>query len=105
MDTQDRQKIDVLSGFWEQAWLAMTVYGVDLRGIFVWSFLDNLEWDCGYACHFGVVHVNHTRQDLQRTPKQSAYWYRDVILAHGFPAPANSSFAAWGQNGGEKALE
>jgi len=105
MDTQDRQKIDVLSGFWEQAWLAMTVDGVDLRGIFVWSFLDNLEWDCGYACHFGVVHVNHTRQDLQRTPKQSAYWYRDVILAHGFPAPANSSFAAWGQNRGEKALE
>lgn len=92
MDTHDHQKIDVLAGFWEQAWLAMTVDGVDLRGIFVWSFLDNLEWDCGYACHFGSVHVNHSRTDLQRTPKESAYWYRDVILAQGFPPPSNSSF-------------
>ena len=84
IDTQDQQKIDILKGFWQQAWLAMRVDGVDLRGIFLWSFFDNLEWATGYAAHFGIVHVNHTRADLQRTPKSSAFFMRDVIRDHGF---------------------
>ncbi|HET9656242.1 MAG TPA: GH1 family beta-glucosidase [Kineosporiaceae bacterium] len=57
--------------------------GVDVRGYFLWSFLDNFEWAWGYAQRFGVVHVDYVTQ--QRTPKHSALWYRDVIRRHGLP--------------------
>jgi len=55
--------------------------GVDLRGYFAWSLLDNLEWSLGYSKRFGIVHVNFETQE--RTPKASARYYADVIAAHG----------------------
>ena len=51
--------------------------GVDLRGYFVWSFLDNFEWAQGHAHRFGVVHVDYDTQ--RRTPKASARWFTDLI--------------------------
>jgi beta-glucosidase len=51
--------------------------GVDVRGYFVWSLLDNFEWASGYAKRFGIVHVNYTTQ--QRTLKSSALWYTDFL--------------------------
>lgn len=51
--------------------------GADVRGYFVWSLLDNLEWSLGYDMTFGLVSVD--RGSLRRTPKFSAEWYRDVI--------------------------
>jgi beta-glucosidase len=59
--------------------------GVDLRGYFVWSLLDNFEWAYGYHKRFGVVHVDYRTQ--RRLPKDSAYWYRDVIRRNGLAAP------------------
>jgi beta-glucosidase len=56
--------------------------GVDVRGYYVWSLLDNFEWSFGYSKRFGVVHVDF--ETLQRRFKDSAYWYRDVIAANGF---------------------
>ena len=53
--------------------------GVDIRGYFYWSLLDNYEWDSGYTKRFGLVHVDYETQ--LRTPKDSAYWYRDLIRA------------------------
>jgi beta-glucosidase len=58
--------------------------GVDLRGYFCWSLLDNLEWAEGYAKRFGLVYVDFETQ--QRTVKQSARWYADVIARNGLPA-------------------
>jgi beta-glucosidase len=55
--------------------------GVDLRGYFAWSFLDNYEWSLGYSKRFGIVHVNYETQE--RTPKASALFYRDVIRSNG----------------------
>ena len=55
--------------------------GVDLRGYFAWSFLDNFEWAHGYAKRFGLVHVDYATQ--RRTVKRSAVMYRDVIRANG----------------------
>ena len=55
--------------------------GSDLRGYFVWSLLDNFEWQHGYSRRFGIVHVDFASQ--RRTPKHSAWFYRDVIHSHG----------------------
>ncbi len=55
--------------------------GVDLRGYFVWSLLDNFEWAYGYAKRFGIVHVDYPTQ--ARVWKDSAYWYRRVISTNG----------------------
>lgn len=51
--------------------------GVDVRGYFYWSLMDNYEWDSGYAKRFGLVHVDYETQ--QRVFKDSAHWYRDTI--------------------------
>jgi beta-glucosidase len=51
-------------------------HGVDVRGYFVWSLLDNFEWAYGYEKRFGIVHVDFETQ--QRRCKDSGYWYRDV---------------------------
>jgi beta-glucosidase len=55
--------------------------GVDLRGYFAWSLLDNFEWSLGYAKRFGLVHVNY--ETLERTPKASARFYSEVIRSRG----------------------
>ena len=55
--------------------------GVPLKGYFAWTLLDNFEWSLGYSRRFGLVHVDHVTQ--RRTPKASAYWYRDVIARNG----------------------
>jgi beta-glucosidase len=51
--------------------------GVPLEGFFVWSLLDNFEWSFGYSKRFGLVYVDFTSQE--RTPKESASWFRDVV--------------------------
>jgi beta-glucosidase len=55
--------------------------GVDVRGYYVWSLLDNFEWAWGYSKRFGIVYVDYATQ--QRIPKESAWWFRDVIARHG----------------------
>ena len=51
--------------------------GVDVRGYFAWSLMDNFEWSFGYDKRFGIVRVEYDSQ--LRTPKQSAIWWRDAI--------------------------
>lgn len=55
--------------------------GVDVRGYFQWSVMDNFEWAEGYKHRFGLIHVDFETQ--KRTLKDSAYWYRDVIRSNG----------------------
>lgn len=55
--------------------------GVDVRGYFAWSLLDNMEWAHGYRKRFGIVHVDFATQ--KRTPKASARFYSEVIRTNG----------------------
>ncbi|MGW5161615.1 GH1 family beta-glucosidase [Nonomuraea wenchangensis] len=57
--------------------------GADVRGYFVWSLMDNFEWAHGYAKRFGIVRVD--RQTMERTWKDSAHWYRDVVATGKLP--------------------
>ena len=56
--------------------------GVDLRGYYAWSLMDNFEWGWGYGPRFGMVRVNFETQ--QRIPKQSALWYSQAARGNGF---------------------
>ncbi|MDQ3697333.1 MAG: GH1 family beta-glucosidase [Gemmatimonadota bacterium] len=55
--------------------------GVNLRGYFAWSLLDNFEWSLGFSKRFGIVHVDYETQ--KRTPKASARLYAEVIRTQG----------------------
>ena len=55
--------------------------GVDVRGYYAWSLMDNCEWSQGFTKRFGLVHVDFETQE--RTPKASAAFYREVIDTHG----------------------
>ncbi len=59
--------------------------GVDVRAYFHWTLLDNFEWAEGYRYRFGLVHVDFQTQ--QRTLKDSARWYAQVIAANGANLP------------------
>ncbi len=60
---------------------AAIAQGVDVRGYYAWSLMDNLEWSLGFSKRFGLVHVNF--ETLQRTPKASARLYSKVIAGNG----------------------
>jgi beta-glucosidase len=80
----DADRVAFLEGHFRAAHRAIGD-GVDLRGYFVWSLLDNFEWAYGYAKRFGLVHVDY--DTLERTPKESARWYAAVTARNGV-APA-----------------
>jgi beta-glucosidase len=58
--------------------------GIDLRGYFVWSLLDNFEWSYGFEKRFGIIRVDY--ESLVRTWKDSAHFYREVIANNALPA-------------------
>ncbi|WP_100444256.1 GH1 family beta-glucosidase [Glycomyces xiaoerkulensis] len=79
-EVDDADRIEYLDGYFRAAGEAIEK-GVNLRGYFVWSLLDNFEWAEGYSKRFGLVHVDYDSQ--RRTPKRSADWYRRVIASGG----------------------
>lgn len=76
----DQNRIDFLDAYLGNVARACAE-GIDVRGYFLWTFLDNFEWEKGYSERFGIVHVDFTTQ--KRRVKDSAYWYQKVIETNG----------------------
>ena len=57
--------------------------GIDVRGYFCWSAMDNFEWVSGYGPKFGIIEVDHDTQ--KRIPKPSAYWLGNVARSNKLP--------------------
>jgi beta-glucosidase len=72
----DERRLDYLRQHFTQVRLAMQD-GVDIRGYFVWSLLDNFEWGHGFSKRFGLIRVDYETQ--KRTIKDSGLWYANVI--------------------------
>jgi len=75
----DVERIAYLDGYLRGVESAIAE-GVPVRGYFVWSLLDNFEWALGYSKRFGLVYVDYPT--LERVPKDSFFWYRDLIAAN-----------------------
>ena len=74
---EDPRRVAYIEGHLEAVERAIAA-GVDVRGYYVWSLLDNFEWEHGYSQRFGIVYVDFETQ--RRIPKRSALWYRDRII-------------------------
>ncbi len=77
----DPARIAYLQNHTAAAWQAIKD-GADIRGYFVWSFMDNFEWNFGFTKRFGLVHVDYAGQT--RTVKESGRWYSGVCRDNGF---------------------
>jgi len=75
----DPRRLDYLKNHFIQTRLAMQD-GVDVRGYFVWSLLDNFEWGHGFTKRFGIIRVDYETQE--RIIKDSGKWYADVIRSN-----------------------
>jgi beta-glucosidase len=76
----DPARVDFLTRYLRQIGQAIED-GVDIRGYFHWSIMDNFEWAEGYKHRFGLIHVDYETQ--KRTLKESAHWYGQVIRSNG----------------------
>ncbi len=76
----DPQRIDFIKTYLTQLKKANDE-GVPIIGYLHWSAMDNLEWSIGYLARFGLIYVDFTT--LERTPKDSAYYYKQVIESNG----------------------
>jgi beta-glucosidase len=79
----DPRRLDYLKHHFIQTRLAMQD-GVDVRGYFVWSLLDNFEWGHGYTKRFGIIRVDYETQ--KRSIKSSGEWYAEVIRSNAIAA-------------------
>jgi beta-glucosidase len=78
----DQPRIDYLDAHLRAVATAVR-QGVDVRGYYTWSLMDNFEWDEGFTQRFGLVHVDY--DTLVRTPKRSYEWYAAMVAANRAP--------------------
>lgn len=75
-EVNDQERLDFYKGYLEASQEAIEE-GVNLKGYFAWSFMDNFEWASGYDKRFGLHYVDF--ETLERTPKKSALWFKEAI--------------------------
>lgn len=80
-EVDDQARIDFLKEHLTAIHQAMQE-GVKVKGYYMWALMDNFSWINGYKKRYGFLHID--RDTLERTPKKSAFWYRDMIERGGF---------------------
>ncbi|HEY4001627.1 MAG TPA: family 1 glycosylhydrolase [Candidatus Xenobia bacterium] len=75
-EVDDQERIDFVRDHLRAVERALAA-GIDVRGYYMWSLMDNFSWINGYKKRYGFLYVD--RETLERTPKKSAWWFRDVI--------------------------
>jgi len=78
---EDQEKIDYVKDVLVFLHKAMED-GIDVKGYYMWSLMDNYEWNGGFAMRYGLYYTDY--KTLERIPKKSSEWYRQVICQHGF---------------------
>jgi beta-glucosidase len=73
---KDELRMSLLEKYLEQASITIE-QGVNLKGVFVWSLMDNYEWAEGLSKRFGLIYVDFKTQ--KRIIKDSGYWYKNLI--------------------------
>lgn len=79
----DEERIGYVKGVLTALHKAMEE-GVDVRGYYLWSLLDNFEWSAGFDARYGIYYTDF--ETLKCIPKKSAGWYSELIRSHGFEA-------------------
>ena len=75
----DPNRIDYMNSYLLELEKA-TADGIDIRGYFAWSLMDNFEWSEGYMPRFGLIYVDYATQT--RIIKDSGHWYKAWIMEH-----------------------
>uniref|UniRef100_A0A914X7K2 Uncharacterized protein n=1 Tax=Plectus sambesii TaxID=2011161 RepID=A0A914X7K2_9BILA len=76
----DSERVQFYKDYITNVYLAYSQDGVNVRGYTSWALMDNFEWASGYTEKFGLHYVNFSDPSRPRIPKQSAFYYRDIIL-------------------------
>ncbi|MFW5999241.1 MAG: GH1 family beta-glucosidase [Halanaerobiaceae bacterium] len=79
-EVHDPQRIDFLHRYLSE-YRRAAEHGVEIKGYFQWSIMDNFEWAEGYKERFGLIYVDY--ETGERIIKDSGYWYREVIETNG----------------------
>ena len=77
----DQERIDYVKSVLKPLHNAIS-HGIDVRGYYLWSLMDNFEWSAGFEARFGLYYTDY--ETLERIPKKSAGWYASVIADNGF---------------------
>lgn len=78
----DTFRVNYFSDYLDNVLAAIEQDGVNVRGYFAWSLLDNFEWADGYSKRFGLHYVNYQQSSLPRYPKQSVAFLANYIATH-----------------------
>ena len=81
----DTRRVEYVTSHVNEVLKAIHLDGVRVKGYFVWSLLDCLEWVEGYRIRFGIHRVDFNDPNRPRIPKRSAEVYKEIIRNNGFP--------------------
>ncbi|XP_061566249.1 cytosolic beta-glucosidase [Cololabis saira] len=79
LQVEDRQRCEFYRSTISEVAKAVQEDGVDVRGYFAWSLLDNFEWADGFSVRFGLFHVDFSDAELTRTAYRSGREYASII--------------------------
>nr|DAD23187.1 TPA_asm: hypothetical protein HUJ06_024650 [Nelumbo nucifera] len=75
---QDNKRISYHRDYLSNLSAAIRQDGCDVRGYFIWSLLDNWEWNSGYTVRFGLYYIDY-KNNLTRIPKASVQWFKSFL--------------------------